>query len=119
MRSQDLCWWLQGYFELRSEVVSLTQSQIEVIRRHLDLVKEVDRGHVSGFASWLDGLFSGLDAGLKVEGDSLTATIQKKLADEFEHVIDKQFEKDAETKVKLGAIHRPRPPNDDGRLVRC
>jgi hypothetical protein len=37
MTSRDFCFWLQGYFELTKDE-GLTNEQVELVRRHLDLV---------------------------------------------------------------------------------
>lgn len=43
MNATDFCYWLQGFFELASqsgsqEPITLSRQQVEVIRRHLNLV---------------------------------------------------------------------------------
>lgn len=38
MTSQDFCYWLNGYFELRREEVGLSDKQVDVIKEHLGLV---------------------------------------------------------------------------------
>lgn len=38
MSSESFCFWLQGYFELNRKSDSLSEEQVELIRRHLDLV---------------------------------------------------------------------------------
>jgi hypothetical protein len=37
MTSRDFCFWLQGYFEI-SEVNALDTKQVEIIKRHLQMV---------------------------------------------------------------------------------
>ena len=37
MTSKDMCYWLQGFFEL-SETDELTPRQVEIIKNHLKLV---------------------------------------------------------------------------------
>lgn len=37
MNSVDFCFWLQGHFEI-SNNKNMTAAQVEVIKRHLDLV---------------------------------------------------------------------------------
>lgn len=37
MKSQDFCYWLQGFFEI-SEANQLNEKQIETIKNHLNLV---------------------------------------------------------------------------------
>jgi len=39
MKSRDFCYWLQGYFEITNpEPINLTKVQIQLIKRHLNLV---------------------------------------------------------------------------------
>lgn len=39
MTPENFCYWLQGYFELRSKTeFTLTQDQVEEIKNHLQLV---------------------------------------------------------------------------------
>lgn len=43
MDATDFCYWLQGFFELTAqsssqEPITLSRQQVEVIRRHLNLV---------------------------------------------------------------------------------
>lgn len=48
MKIENFCYWLQGYFELTGDDVKqgLTPKQVEVIRRHLNMVfaHEIDPG---------------------------------------------------------------------------
>lgn len=37
MKSRDFCYWIQGFFEM-SESQHLTAKQVEMIKRHLQLV---------------------------------------------------------------------------------
>lgn len=39
MQSRDFCYWLQGYFEIKGDDV-LTEAQVALIRKHLNLVFE-------------------------------------------------------------------------------
>lgn len=41
MKSRDFCYWLQGFFELRSDV-QLTPDQNQKIRNHLNMVFKHD-----------------------------------------------------------------------------
>lgn len=38
MQARDFCYWLQGHFELSGENIALNDSQIAVIKEHLQLV---------------------------------------------------------------------------------
>lgn len=37
MTSRDFCFWLQGFFEVSGEP-KLNEAQVEIVRKHLDLV---------------------------------------------------------------------------------
>lgn len=48
MTSRDFCFWLQGYFELALPHVNvINQEQIDIIKKHLNLVfvHEIDPSH--------------------------------------------------------------------------
>ncbi len=38
MNSRDFCFWLQGFFELTDSGNALSANQVEMIKRHLNLV---------------------------------------------------------------------------------
>lgn len=38
MTSRDFCYWLQGYLELELTVGEMSATQVECVRRHLQLV---------------------------------------------------------------------------------
>jgi predicted ferric reductase len=38
MKSRDFCFWLQGYFELRNQEEPLYEGQLEIIKKHLNMV---------------------------------------------------------------------------------
>ena len=42
MKAQEFCYWLQGYFELKSGPKSLSREQADMIQRHLALVFKHD-----------------------------------------------------------------------------
>lgn len=52
MTPQEFCYWLQGFFEIASESnakVTLTQGQVDMIQRHLNLVfTNVTKTKISG-----------------------------------------------------------------------
>ncbi len=37
MTSRDFCYWLQGFFEV-SDQISVNKDQVEIIKKHLNLV---------------------------------------------------------------------------------
>jgi len=101
MKQDELCYWLQGYFELASKIldpVPITAEQAECIDNHLELVKkcraEQDPAVITGFCAWLDGAIAVAECITSPSSkkphysDITTARIQKKLGDEFLHVID-------------------------------
>ena len=119
MHTNEFCYWLQGYFELKDELESneskgfpLTQKQMECIRRHMDIVKSVDKGNTGPFILWLEGVLS-LAQGSTVDPNHTTDLIRTKLAGIFKDVIDKSYTKDLpedeadEFDKKLDEIHKP------------
>lgn len=61
MNATDFCYWLQGFFELASqsgsrEPITLSRKQVEVIRRHLNLVFIHDIDHKAGPPEYLSTL---------------------------------------------------------------
>lgn len=38
MTSRDFCYWLQGFFEIADPKQGLSQEQLEMIKRHLNMV---------------------------------------------------------------------------------
>jgi hypothetical protein len=38
MQSRDFCYWLQGYFEIHGGDVVLTPAQVDMIKKHLNMV---------------------------------------------------------------------------------
>lgn len=38
MTSRDFCYWLQGFFEIADPKQGLSQDQLEMIKRHLNMV---------------------------------------------------------------------------------
>ena len=89
MRNNELCYWLQGYLELRGSADKgpLTKAQLKTIRAHVALVKKVEQ-RLDGFSAWLDVV---LDL-LKEKGDECDAAthsaIERKLSATFKHDID-------------------------------
>lgn len=55
MKATEFCYWLQGYFELKSEATKpqshLTAEQVETIQRHLALVFKHDIDPQAGSAA--------------------------------------------------------------------
>ena len=55
MKHNEFVYWLQGYFELSKDDL-LTKDQINIIRAHIALSKEVTKKK-SAFQNWLEGVF--------------------------------------------------------------
>lgn len=60
MTSRDFCYWLQGVFEI-GQPKSLNEEQIELIRRHLNMVfyHEIDPSFPREQQASLDSLHNG------------------------------------------------------------
>jgi hypothetical protein len=114
MQSVELCYWLQGYFEIcgadGSSAQALDERHVTCIRRHLDLVKKVEPNHSNFFVKWLDMLLRHAKA-LSAED---VFEVQQMLAAQFEHVIDPSYGGDQKV---LGQIHPQTSPFPPG--ARC
>jgi len=119
MHTNEFVYWLQGYFELKDELESteskgfpLTRKQMECIRRHMDIVKSVDKENTGNFILWLEGVLS-LAQYSDIDYNDTTDLIRTKLAGIFKHEIDKSYTKDLpedeadEFDKKLNEIHKP------------
>jgi hypothetical protein len=72
MTSRDFCYWLQGFFELRSkgERDDMSAEQIDVVKRHLALV----------FKHEIDPSIDRKDPVKKVELDKIHESVGKLIA---------------------------------------
>lgn len=121
MNSKDFAYWLQGYFELRTDSTSiLTETQIKIIKQHLELVKVTDK-KLQGFCAWLNTIFELLDT-LKLSfnvsfNEELMKILSIKLNEEFKHVIDPTYS----AQEVLNKIHSFRDKDSDhpGSMIRC
>ena len=128
MKAVEFAYWLQGYFELSiggaTSVVPvvLSEKQIQIIKNHLALVREVDRDN--SFTSWLNGILEAIELGLKID-EKATAKIQEHLNNCFQHEIDPTYKGDSKKLAEIPAgtlIPPPRPSGrrpDDDRRIRC
>lgn len=116
MKATEFCYWLQGLFELANPE-TLSSEQIECIKRHAALVTATaanDSAKCLGFMQWLEVSLDWLDG----QRPEHVTRIKTKLADIFEHVIDKMYGPDG----KLNEIHNPphlRPKDGSGIVARC
>lgn len=98
MESKSFIYWLQGYFEI-SESDSLTDKQINIIQKHLDMVFKYDENPEFTFVHWFRGYF--IDRTIT---SNEIAIIRKELNSVFQHEIDPTFG-DAEMQKELDDIH--------------
>lgn len=117
MKATEFCYWLQGGFELASIGV-FDELQLEIIRKHLALVRATDQDgqpvEAIEFCSWLRG---GVDFIRQGDGQQ-AATVRLRLSSVFEHAIDPTYSNTGD----LNAIHNgqtkpPRIPHAPG--MRC
>jgi hypothetical protein len=114
MNNINFAFWLQGFFELRSQPEPLTQNQVELIYSHLQLAKKVD-GKLDSFGAWLEALLDLVKTGSAKLDEKTMELITTKLGELFQHEIDPLY-KDGEA---LNKIHKliqrpPRPDNQGG-----
>lgn len=102
MRSNDFAFWLQGYFELREEGLPLNPRQLGIVKAHLALVRETEGKKLGGFPEWLQGTLDAM--GDQPMDERLLRLVEKRLANEFEHVIDPLYEK-GKNKQNLDWLH--------------
>ena len=124
MRASELCYWLNGFFELSGSQDALTKEQFKCLQAHLNLALMTEQDNRSDglkFLNFLEGVLGTAEAGATNEA---TQAIRKRLADEFEHVIDPSYNLDPK---KAQAVHdawkdNRRPghgPNHSDAVYRC
>jgi hypothetical protein len=136
MKSIELVYWLQGFFELieltpppKEKETILNKEHYQCIQNHINLVKTFEKEKALPFIHWLEGFISGYLVSLSTEDSvsgyaqavNTTKEIKTRLNDLFEHTIDPSYGKDQSA---LNQAHRPRPPHgllrpDSDRRVRC
>lgn len=82
MTPRDFCYWLQGYFELDGSNWN-SPDVLEIVLKHLELVKATPGDYDSNMISFLGWLESA------IEFEASQEKVQEKLSSIFEHVIDK------------------------------
>lgn len=67
MKSQEFCYWLQGFFEL-AKPVELNAMQTDLIQRHLNMVffHEIDPSYPAAQQKPLQDLHDGVDTTTRV-----------------------------------------------------
>lgn len=123
MHTNEFCYWLQGYFELtREATVRFDDKQVELVRKHLDLVREVE-GKLTDFTAWLDGVLDSyellLDPNRTTDTDEARdktmGMIKTRLGSKFKHDIDPSYGPENVQEV-LDGIHNTQPQKPDGWL---
>lgn len=114
MQPTEFFYWIQGYFELSSDESPLTPEQVEVIKRHAQLVHATTKSAPS--VSAVEHVLAGHSAAPGPVTDAIVLIV----ADVFEHVIDPAAG-DAEQQAKLNKIHCGglSPSQDPRPLIRC
>lgn len=116
MKSRDFCYWLQGYFELSSEreAMELDARQVDLVKRHLDMVFVHEGKNANPFCHWLQGVFQGYGS-LGLNQPQVTA-VRGRLHDVFKHEIDPSFP--ASQQGPLDEAHQGRPSIvDPGNMI--
>jgi len=122
MTPRDFCYWLQGTFEL-GKVQSMDASQLDILRKHLQLVyraqyddsRNPDAWVGKEFCDWLTGVLSvASNDGLS---EAQTKTIATRLNKTFQHVIDGTFENLDELLDIHHGRERPEDDEEEGRIV--
>lgn len=123
MKAQEFAYWLQGYFEI-AEPATVELSKIEIIKKHLSLVFEFDKGnsHMKNFCYRLSGMLAIRRInGVGLDGD-MTDLIKSELSSLFVHSIDPTYG-DKETQNKLNQIHgtsnATKPSRPSPGIARC
>ena len=111
MKAQDLCFWLQGYFELASPPC-LSEHQVETIKNHIKMVAVHDPGNDGRsrqFCEWLNATLA-----ISRQGNmspAFVACIAKALGDVFLHEIDPSYPPEQQQELNQahqgGAIPSP------------
>lgn len=107
MTSRDFVFWLQGKFEIDGKTLFFMNSeQVEMVKRHLELVFAHEPNADMPFCRWLRDVF--IIAGTTQAGwdEHALELIRKRLNAVFEHIIDPSMG-DAEHQAKLNSIHKP------------
>jgi hypothetical protein len=116
MRRDQICYWLQGHFEIGDHFGKesladptknqfLTDTQVVCIRNHVQLHFECarrEKEEPGPFISWLDGALTYFEHLPQPQQEQLVLEIRKRLNAIFIHVIDPAMPGD---KASLQAIH--------------
>ena len=108
MESVNFVFWLQGFFEI-SEAEELTPKQVEMIRRHMELVYAYEKNPKFLFIDYLNRILKIASIGEATELEidkAQVAEIKQKLNYVFEHVVDPSYG-NAQTQNALNQIHNP------------
>lgn len=120
MKSIEFMYWLQGYFELTGSN-TISNKQYEIIKKHLEMVKVVDKNNKLPFCSWLEGVFDIIQT---TPTQEQTILIKNKLNDVFEHVVEQNINNKPQKPQKPSQEessfnHRNDVRNDPFRIVKC
>lgn len=141
MKTQDLVYWLQGFFELGDLTIEATDIEQKTdqemtllpehyvcILKHIELVKNYEKEKTHSFVHWLDGYLTAatnekpsLETILKISKE-----VRQRVSSMFTHEIDKSYGDDtvADTRNKIHGPRRNRQSRPgyrggDGMLFAC
>lgn len=101
--NQQFCYWLQGYFEISNQPVTLHQKHIEIIISNLAKINE----QLGDFTSWLKQVCDYCEL-QNYKSETLmffTPIIQDTLNHTFMHVIDNSYENTISSAAERQMIH--------------
>jgi hypothetical protein len=111
--NQQFCYWLQGYFEISTRPVALTQAKVELMMKNLDLLAEP----LGEFTQWLREVCA-YCATHNYKPETLAyflPLIENSLASVFLHVIDNSYITDTPAEIRQN-IHDGKIEYDQRRI---
>ena len=117
MKAKEFCYWLQGHLELAGPSSQLDARQVELVARHLKMVRIHDGaagGWAGAFCQWLEGL---AEAHLELAppaglSPAKREHVQARLFDVFRNEIDRAYP--ADQWDALSRAHWGEPDVQDG-----
>ena len=94
MKDREFIYWLQGFFEIANPS-EVTEDQVVLIFKHLELVFALGEEIKFPFIYWLKGILEVQDN--KAWDARTHLIIKNKLNDVFEHTIDKEPTKEQQS----------------------
>ena len=94
MNAKELCFWLQGYFELSAEKATFTMNvaTVDIIKAHHRLVSKVEPRYRNLFLDWLIMRLASIDTSDKA--DATKVALNKDDMDQIRDYLAAQFRPD-------------------------